>query len=229
MSCNVAVRYNDVLSMEDTGTAVVAKAFATNMVITGLKALAGWATGSPSLMAEAAHSLVDSSTEVILLGGGWHAQKWNNARYFWGLVASVNMFAIGGLYAIYTGYVALTEPAGSDTAAWLGFAVLAVSAGLEASSWVRAVRTLAAERGDLSWYRLLRTTRSTEVKAVVVEDSADLLGCALAAAGLAFRVLTGSNVGDGVASILIGCLLIGMAYELGAQNFKLLVTKEAVA
>jgi cation diffusion facilitator family transporter len=229
VSCNVAVRYIDVLSMEDTGTAVVAKAFATNMVIMGLKALAGWVTSSPSLLAEAAHSLVDSSTEVILLGGGWHAQKWNNARYFWGLVASVNMFAIGGLYAIYTGYVALTEPAGSDTAAWLGFAVLAVSAALEASSWVRAVRTLAAERGDLSWYRLLRTTRSTEVKAVVVEDSADLLGCVLAAAGLALRVLTGSNVGDGIASILIGCLLIGMAYELGAQNFKLLVTKEVTA
>ena len=112
---------------------------------------------------------------------------------------------------------------------WLGFAVLAVSAGLEASSWVRAVRTLAAERGELSWYRLLRTTRSTEVKAVVVEDSADLLGCALAAAGLAFRMFTGSNVGDGVASILIGCLPIGMAYELGTQNFKLLTTKEATA
>jgi cation diffusion facilitator family transporter len=229
MSCNTVDHFNDVLSMEDTGTAVVAKAFATNMVITGLKALAGLVTGSPSLMAEAAHSLVDSSTEVILLGGGWHAQRWSNARYFWGLVASVNMFAIGGLYAIYTGYKALTEPADADTAVWLGFAVLAVSAGLEASSWVRAVRTLAAERGDLSWYRLLRTTCSTEVKAVVIEDSADLLGCALAAVGLTFRMFTGSNVGDGVASILIGCLLIGMAYELGAQNFKLLTTKEAAA
>jgi divalent metal cation (Fe/Co/Zn/Cd) transporter len=211
--------------MEDNnGTAVVAKALATNLLIALLKA--GWLTGSASLLSEAAHSIVDSSTEVILLGGSWHAQRWNNARYFWGLVASINMFAIGGVFAIYEGYQAITEPTKADTAIWLGLVVLTVSAGLEYTSWVRAVRTLAAQRNDLSWWKLLRTTRSTDIKAVLVEDSADLTGCALAGIGLSLRVLTGSAVWDGIASILIGCMLIGMAYELGAQNFKLLVTKE---
>jgi hypothetical protein len=33
---------------------------------------------------------------------------------------------------------------------------------------------------------------------------------------------------DGVASILIGLMLIMMAYELGAQNIKFLVNKEEV-
>lgn len=230
MSCNTVGLTNDLVGMEDSnGTAVVAKALATNLLIALLKAGAGWLTGSASLLSEAAHSIVDSSTEVILLGGSWHAQRWNNARYFWGLVASINMFAIGGLFSIYEGYQAITEPAKADTALWLGLAVLTVSFGLECTSWVRAVRTLATQKNDLSWWRLLRTTRSTDVKAVLVEDSADLTGCALAGLGLSLRGLTGSAVWDGIASVLIGCMLIGMAYELGAQNFKLLVTKEVTA
>lgn len=230
MSCNAVELNSDVLSMEDNnGTAVVAKALATNLLIALLKAGAGWLTASASLLSEAAHSVVDSSTEVILLGGSWHAQRWNNARYFWGLVASINMFAIGGLYAIYEGYQAIVEPAKGGTALWLGMAVLVASFGLEYTSWVRAVRMLVAEKNDLSWWKLLRTTRSTDIKAVLVEDSADLTGCALAGLGLSLRGLTGSAVWDGLASILIGCMLIGMAYELGAQNFKLLVMKEATA
>lgn len=227
MSCNTVELNNDILSMEDSN--VVAKALATNLLIALLKAGAGWVTGSASLLSEAAHSVVDSSTEVILLGGSWHAQRWNSARYFWGLVASINMFATGGLYSIYEGYQAATEPAKAGTALWMGLIVLTVSFGLECTSWVRAVRTLAAERGGQSWYRLLRTTRSTDIKAVLVEDSADLTGCVLAGLGLSLRGLTGSAVWDGIASILIGCMLIGMAYELGAQNFKLLVTKEVTA
>lgn len=229
-NCNTVELNSDVVGMEDSnGTAVVAKALATNLLIALLKAGAGWVTGSASLLSEAAHSVVDSSTEVILLGGSWHAQRWNNARYFWGLVASINMFMVGGLYAIYEGYQAIIEPAKTGTALWLGLVVLTVSFGLECTSWVRAVRSLAAEKNDLSWWRLLRTTRNTDTKAVLVEDSADLLGCMLAAVGIVIRVATGSAVGDGVASVLIGCMLIGMAYELGAQNFKLLVTEEVTA
>lgn len=207
-------------------TRTVVLALATNMAIAAMKAAVGVLTGSASMLAEAAHSVVDSSTEVILLGGEWHARTWSKARYFWALVASINMFAIGGVYAGYEGLETIFGVAVTDSLAWVGLLVLAISAAMEATSWLRAVRTLAAERGDTPWVTHIRTTTNTSVKAVLYEDSADLAGVALATAGIGLRLLTGSPVWDGAASVLIGLLLTVMAYELGNQNLRLLVGTE---
>jgi Co/Zn/Cd efflux system component len=78
------------------------------------------------------------------------------------------------------------------------------------------------DRGDKPWLLHIRTTTNTSVKTVVYEDSADLLGCVLAALGIAATMVTGSAIWDGLASVLIGLLLVGMALELGSQNVKLL-------
>ena len=54
------------------------------------------------------------------------------------------------------------------------------------------------------------------------EDSAALIGLLLAAAGLGLAQLTGSEVWDGVASILIGLLLLVVATTLARSNGSLL-------
>jgi cation diffusion facilitator family transporter len=218
--CNVGEQFTDVTDMSN----VVAKALVTNVLIAAAKAGIGVVAGSPALLSEAAHSVVDSLTEVILLGGAWHERRRPSARYFWGLVASINMFLVGGLWALYEGYTALVRPTeAGDAAMWLGLVVLAGSAFAEATSWLRAVRGLAGQRGGRSWWQLLRTTTDTDIKAVLVEDSADIAGCVLAALGIGLRLLTGSAVWDGLASMIIGVMMIAMAMELGTQNYKLLV------
>ena len=61
------------------------------------------------------------------------------------------------------------------------------------------------------------------MRAVVLEDTAGVLGVVIAAAGLAADGLTGGHVGDPIASLLIGGLLIGVAYVVGRQNQELLI------
>lgn len=200
----------------------VALALAMNLTVASIKVAAGLLTGSAAMLAEAAHSVVNSSSEVILLGGAWHARRWSKASYFWALVAAIDIFAVGGLYAAYEGVLAIVGEDVADTLTWVALAVLAVSFALESTSLVNALRSLAADRGDKSWVTHIRTTSNTSVKTVVYEDSADLLGCVLAALGIVLHLLTGSVVWDGLASILIGLLLAVMAYELGSQNVKLL-------
>ncbi|MGH3780249.1 MAG: cation diffusion facilitator family transporter [Pseudonocardiaceae bacterium] len=202
----------------------VSYALATNLVIAALKATAGALTGSAAMLAESAHSVVDSSTELILLGGEWHSRRWSKARHFWALVAAVDMFAVGGVYAVWQGLDAMLSPAAADGLLWVGLVVLAVSAALEAGSWLRALRTLAATRNGTPWLRHIATTTNSSAKAVLYEDSADLAGVALAAAGIGMRLLTGSAVWDGLASVLIGLLLAAMSYELGASNLRLLAS-----
>jgi divalent metal cation (Fe/Co/Zn/Cd) transporter len=65
------------------------------------------------------------------------------------------------------------------------------------------------------------------VKTVFYEDSAALVGLLLALAGIALHQVTGSAVFDGLASLLIGVLLAGVAYLLGRTNKALLVGRQA--
>jgi divalent metal cation (Fe/Co/Zn/Cd) transporter len=197
-------------------------ALAMNVSVFGIKLVAGLLTGSAAMMAEAAHSAVNSSSEVILLGGELHARKWAKATFFWALVAAVDIFAVGGVYAAYQGVRAMLGNEVADTLTWVALVVLALSFMLESKSLITALRVLAADRGDKSWLLHIRTTTNTSVKTVVYEDSADLLGCVLAAFGIVATMVTGSMIWDGLASVLIGLLLVGMALELGTQNVKLL-------
>lgn len=80
-----------------------------------------------------------------------------------------------------------------------------------------------AARVDTTFKHYLRHTPDTAVKAVVLEDSAALVGLVLAAGGLLGGQLTGSGVWDGVASLLIGVLLLYVAWVLGRSNAELLI------
>lgn len=107
--------------------------------------------------------------------------------------------------------------------------MLVLSFGLEGTSWLKALRQLraeaSAEHRDLAAY--LRGSDDPTVKTVFYEDSAALVGLLLALAGIAAHQLTGAGVFDGIASLLIGVLLAGVAYLLGSTNKALLVGRQA--
>jgi divalent metal cation (Fe/Co/Zn/Cd) transporter len=113
----------------------------------------------------------------------------------------------------------------------VGVAVLLVSAGLEGMSWRTARRQLRAEVAarhvDLGEY--VATSSDPTPTAVFLEDSAALVGIALALSALVLHVMTGSAVWDGAASLLIGLLLFVVAYVLMRRNGALLIDESAPA
>jgi divalent metal cation (Fe/Co/Zn/Cd) transporter len=111
----------------------------------------------------------------------------------------------------------------------VGYLVLAVSALVEGTSLVQAIRHVRAEKAkdDLPLRAYLRRSDDPTVMAVLYEDSAAVVGLFLAFAGLGLTQLTGSPVWDGVASLLIGSLLVLVAYLLGRTNKSLLVGQQA--
>lgn len=206
-------------------TSPVLWALVMNVSVALIKIAAGVFTGSAAMLAEAAHSVVNSSSEVVLLAGEWHGRRRPRAQYFWALVAAVDIFAVGGVYAAWEGIQAIVSPEVADTMVWVALVVLAVSFSLDSTSLMRALRSLAVDRNGQPWMVHIRTTKNTSAKTIVYEDSADLLGCVLAALGIALSQITGTPIWDGVASLLIGLLLAGMAVELGQSNVKLLTSK----
>jgi cation diffusion facilitator family transporter len=224
---------------EDASVRTVVVAVAANLLVAVAKGVAAVVTGSAAMLAETTHSVADTLNEVLLYVGvrrgarpadERHPFGYGQARYAWSLLAAVGIFVVGGLFAIADGVQTLRHPE-PVTNVPVGVAVLLVSAGLEGLSWRTAHRQLragaAARRLDLGRY--LAVSSNPTPTAVFLEDSAALVGIALALAALVLHILTGSAVWDGAASLLIGLLLIVVAYLLMRRNGALLIDEAAPA
>lgn len=224
---------------EDASLRTVVVAVAANLLVAVAKGVAALLTGSAAMLAETTHSIADTFNEVLLYVGvrsgarpadERHPFAYGKAGYIWSLLAAVGIFVVGGLFAIAVGIQTLRRPEPVTNVA-VGVAVLLVSAGLEATSWRRARRQLRSEAAarhlDLGEY-LVATSDPTPT-AVFLEDSAALVGIALALAALVLHVTTGSALWDGAASLLIGLLLIAVAVVLMRRNLALLIDEAAPA
>jgi divalent metal cation (Fe/Co/Zn/Cd) transporter len=198
------------------------RAFTVNASIATGKLALGTVTGSAAMTSEGFHSLADTMSEVLLLAGDAHAQRWSKAQYAWALLAAVNIFFVGGMFAIRDGINALLGAQVTATLTWVSVGVLVVCIAMESYSLAGALGELATKRNGRPWLAYLRETDELALVTVVLEDGADILGCVLALASIGLRIATGSAVWDGVASVLIGILLTVVAIELGRRNVKLL-------
>jgi cation diffusion facilitator family transporter len=219
-------------------TLTVLVALGANFAIAVLKLFAGIVTGSAAMLAEAGHSVADTFTEALLLtalrrssrpADRAHPFGYGKERYFWSLMAAVSIFTSGALFAFYEGFRTIFGEPEEQTSPLVGYLVLALAFVLEAVSWLRAVRQLRAEAKaeNRSVGRYLSLIDDPTVKTVFYEDSAALVGIVLAFGGLALHDVTGDSLWDGLASVLIGVLLAGVAYLLGRTNLGLLIGRQA--
>ena len=222
-----------------TSIRTVVVAVLINLLVTMAKAVAALLTGSAAMAAETTHSVADTANEVLLYIGvrrgmrppdEQHPFGYGQSRYFWSLLAAVGVFVIGGLVAIWDGVQTLihAEPL---TDVPVGLAVIVVSAVLEGVSWRTARRELRSEAAarnlDISTY--IATSSNPTPTTVFYEDTAALIGLALAFAALLLHWWTGSAVPDGIASLLIGLLLIVASLLLVRRNAALLIDESAPA
>lgn len=213
-------------------------ALAANAVIAFAKLIGGVMSGSSALLAEAAHSVADTTNQAFLLVSISLSKREpapsrpfgsGQERFLWSFVAAVGMFLAGAVFAVGYGVYELlagSSEKGGFTVAWI---VLAISAVAEGTSWVRALKQTrgeAREQGK-SVRQHVADTRDPNVKMVLVEDSAALAGIALAALGIGLHQLTGRAAFDNAASIMIGLMLIAIALRLARDAKHLLIGASA--
>jgi cation diffusion facilitator family transporter len=213
-------------------------ALGANVAVAVAKAVAGLMTGSAALLSEAAHSVADCGTELFLLTALRRSEKpadrshpfgYGKERYFWSLLAAVSIFTAGALFSLYQGVHTLTGHPEDHKNVLVGYGVLAAAAVLESISLTQAIRQVRAEqtKDQLTLLPYLRRSDDPTVKTVLYEDCAALVGLLLAFGGLGLTQLTGSPFWDGTASLLIGLLLVVVAYLLGRTNMNLLIGQQA--
>jgi cation diffusion facilitator family transporter len=216
---------------ESTGTVVVAGL--VNLAIAAAKAVGGLISHSSAMLSESAHSVADTVTEVLLFVALKRGNKppdrrhpfgYGRETYFWAFLASLCTFAVGAGFSIYQGVQTIIERK-EEGSPLVSYIVLAVSFVLESSSLLKAVRQIrgsAKERG-VRPRQYLRSTTDTTLKAVTFEDSAALVGLVLAALGLFLEQVTGDPLWDGISAVLIGAVLIVVAFVLARANVSLLI------
>jgi cation diffusion facilitator family transporter len=214
--------------MADESEGTVLLAGAANLAIAISKCIAGLLSGSTALLAEAAHSVADTLNQVFLLAAlkrsrrpadSQHPFGYGKERYFWALLAAVGIFVLGAGFSIIEGIQAIFHP---EPVAELivVYAVLGISFVFESISWLRAYRQIRREAAaqGLRTIEHLQYNAEPAVKTVAFEDTAALIGLALAGLGVTLSAITGLEYFDGAASIAIGLLLIVVAFVLGRDN-----------
>jgi cation diffusion facilitator family transporter len=216
------------------GTVLIAGA--ANVFVGAIKLVAGIMVGSSAMLAEAAHSAADTLNQAFLLASVRRGERpadtrhpfgYGQERYFWSLLAAFGIFIAGAGFSVFEGLLALTR--GSSENPLIAYVVLAVAAVAEGTSLARVIAQLRGEarRRDQEILDHVRRSPDTTVKAALFEDSAAMIGLALAALGLGLRQATGSPVWDGAASIAIGGLLVAVAIRLGLDSRDYLIGRAA--
>jgi cation diffusion facilitator family transporter len=212
-------------------------AFAANLLVAVAKSVAAVVTGSASILAEAAHSWADTGNEVFLIiafrrssrpPDRAHPLGHGREAYVWSLLAALGLFVVGAAVSVTHGVHELSHPTPA-TDYVVGYVVLAVSFVLEGISFLRSARQ-ARSTADLMERDLIGAVMATSdptLRAVFAEDSAALIGLAIAAVGLGAHQLTGSSTPDAVGSILVGVLLAAIATVLIDRNRDFLIGEEA--
>jgi cation diffusion facilitator family transporter len=219
-------------------TFTVLLALGANFGVGVLKLLAGLISGSGALLSEAAHSVSDCTTEILLLvalrrsdrpADREHPFGYGKERYFWSMLAAVAIFVSGAAFSVFEGLHTIlghAEPAG---ALWINYPVLVLALVIEGVSFRQAAgllrRVIRRRKQSVREYLLLPSDPT--VNSVVLEDSTALVGILVAATGVGLHQLTGSAVWDGIASLVIGGLLLVAAFVLARANEALLIGRQA--
>jgi divalent metal cation (Fe/Co/Zn/Cd) transporter len=142
-------------------------------------------------------------------------------------VVSVVLFAVGGVFAVYEGIHKITHPEPITSWQWVPVTVLVVAILLESLSFRTAIREANETRRAVSWVAFIRHARAPELPVVLLEDFAALVGLVLALFGVGLTLLTGHGVWDGIGTLAIGLLLVGVAAVLAMETKSLLIGESA--
>ncbi len=214
-------------------------ALLANLGIAVAKLLAFAFTGAASMLAEAVHSMADTTNQGLLFLGGALARRratdqhpfgYSRERYFWAFIVAVVIFTVGAIFAMYEGIEKLLEPHRLESVHW-ALGVLGLAIVLESWSFhtalTEAKRDMNRQFGGKSWMGYIRNSKNPELPVVLLEDAGALLGLLIALAGILLALLTGDPRFDAMGSLAIGVLLAGIAVVLAIEMRSLLLGESA--
>ncbi len=207
-------------------------AIIANFAIAIAKFVAAFFTSSSAMLSEGIHSLIDTSNGMLLLLGikkskrlpdKEHPFGYGKEVYFWSFVVAIFVFSLGGGVAIYEGIHHLIEPTvpNSENVIW-SYSVLILAIVFEGTSLIIAYKQYKKAYPSAK-IRNIAESKDATTFAILMEDSAAVIGLFIALFGVFLTDMTQNPVFDASASIVIGVLLTFVAYFLARETKGLLI------
>lgn len=210
-----------------------------NLGVAISKFIAAIFTGSAAMWAEAYHSASDTFNQVLLLFGMKTSTKaasyqhqfgYGRDLFFWSFIVATMLFGISGILSLENGASSLLHGNYKLENVQISYIILIIAFGFEANALRIALKQFTKrikERGEKitpsSMINEFKESKDTVILTVIVEDSAALLGIGIAALGIFLSDVTGNSIYDGIASLLIGSILMFFAFFLAKENRGLLI------
>lgn len=206
-------------------------ALAANLLIAVTKFIAGAFTNSSSMIAEGIHSTVDTSNQMLLLYGLKRSVKppdkyrpfgYGKELYFWSFIVSIMIFGLGGVVSISQGITHMRHPETLVNPIW-NYLVLGLSFIFEGASLIIAVKEFDKTRKGLPWWKAIIKSKDPSGFLVLFEDGAAVLGLLIVFIFMVLSHNLNMPVLDGLASVLVGTLLIFVSFILARESRSLLM------
>ena len=139
---------------------------------------------------EAIHSVVDTTSEILLLFGIHRSKQKADADhpfghgrevYFWSFVVSLLIFALGAGFAIYEGVSRILEPVPIESPV-VSYVVFALAFVFEGSSWLVSLRQFSDVKGEMGFIDAIKLSKDPPSFMTLFVDSIALIGILIATA-----------------------------------------------
>lgn len=206
-------------------------ALAANLLIAVTKFIAGTFTNSSSMISEGIHSTVDTTNQLLLLYGIRRSKKapdeshpfgYGKELYFWSFVVSILIFGLGGALSVYQGIHHIIEPEVMKDPFW-NYIVLILSLIFEGASLIISVKEFNKTRNGVRWWDAIIKSKDPSSFLVVFEDGAAVAGLTVVMILMGISHAYGIPELDGVASIIVGLILVFVSLILARESRSLLM------
>ncbi|EFK34912.1 Ferrous-iron efflux pump FieF [Chryseobacterium gleum] len=206
-------------------------ALAANLLIALTKFVAGSFTNSSSMISEGIHSTVDTANQLLILYGIKRSKKapdqshpfgYGKELYFWSFVVSILIFGLGGALSIYQGIAHIMEPEIMKDPFW-NYIVLFLSLIFEGTSFIIAIKAFNQTRNGMGWWDAIVKSKDPSSFLVVFEDGAAVAGLIIVMILMWFSHSMQIPELDGLASVIVGLLLVFVSFILARESRSLLM------
>lgn len=202
-----------------------------DILITISKFIVAAITRSSSMISEGVHSLIDTTSQLLLIWGVKKSKRkpdenrpfgYGKEFYFWSFVVSLVIFLLGGCISVYEGFVRFHNPEFQGNPNW-SYLVLGIAFAFNTVSMFSALKAFNKQRGDVSFFRAVIDSKDPSTFIVLLGDIGDLLGLTVAFFGVYLGRRFHDPTYDGIAAIIIGVILIFISALLVRESKSLLM------
>lgn len=196
------------------------------------KGIAAALTGSGAMFASTMHSIADAVNQAFVFTGSVLAERKPTRRFPTGFGRVINLFCMVAVIVVtimayetvLEGIHLLTSPSESH-GFWLNLSVLLLSTAVDGWVLVKAMKEIVHEsRADAKGLQIVPAAfrnvgrAAPPTRLVFYEDLVATTGALLALLAVVVTALTSFALLDGICTILIGLLMVFVAFRVGYDN-----------